>query len=199
MPTPPCLVSGLDLASVTTMPRHCECGCGKQMRGVTSRFCRGHNLNAHRPAVERFWAQVNKTDGCWEWTGSLIDGYGSIRLNSKPGGSPRAHRFSYELHCGPIPQGLQVLHHCDNRKCVRPDHLFAGTQTDNMRDMVAKGRNSDVRGEKNPNARLSADDVAEIRCMRAAGHKRPVVAAKFGITTTMVTPITRGKAWRQSN
>lgn len=179
------------------MGQLCECGCGKSVAGDGSRFCRGHNLKPNRTPETRLWAQVKRGEGCWEWTSpTLVDGYGLLRIDGKS--KKLAHRFSYELHCGPIPEGMHVLHHCDNRLCVRPDHLFLGTQTDNMRDMVAKGRNADIGGAKNPNARLSPSQVEEIRTLRASGHSRPEVARRFGISTQMVSLITTGKSWASS-
>jgi hypothetical protein len=89
---------------------------------------------------EYFWLRVKKTDGCWLWTGrKAYWGYGSVQLYA---GAPRtgAHRASWQIHYGKIPEGLWVLHKCDNPQCVRPDHLFLGTNTDNMRDCWAKGR-----------------------------------------------------------
>lgn len=100
-------------------------------------------MNAGRatePAV-RFFAKVAKGDGCWLWTGATHrNGYGSFKLRG--GRQVRAHRFSWELARGPVPDGLSVLHRCDNRRCVRPEHLFVGTQRENLSDMVAKGRSA---------------------------------------------------------
>jgi hypothetical protein len=91
--------------------------------------------------LSRFWGRVNKIPyGCWEWTGYVSkprNGYGEFWIAGK---TIRTHRFSYEIHFGPIPKGFQVCHHCDNTKCVRPDHLFCGTNQDNARDAIQKGR-----------------------------------------------------------
>ena len=87
---------------------------------------------------KRFWARVNRTDDCWLWTGwKDWGGYGILTVKDK---NIKAHRFSWELFFGPIPLGLKVLHKCDVRLCVNPDHLFLGTNLDNSRDMVNKGR-----------------------------------------------------------
>ncbi len=101
-----------------------------------------------RPIADRFWKFVDKksNDDCWNWTGGKMgNGYGSLRVSNKQGSHVYAHRLSWELHNGPIPKGMQVLHHCDNPSCVNPNHLFIGTASDNMRDMDSKNR----RGNRN--------------------------------------------------
>jgi hypothetical protein len=96
------------------------------------------------PIKDRFWPKVDRggSDECWEWIGSRHpDGYGRIGAGGKHGGTIYAHRASWEIHGNKIPNGLCVLHHCDNPPCVNPAHLFLGTQADNIKDKVAKGRN----------------------------------------------------------
>lgn len=97
------------------------------------------------PPAIRFARFFERSGGCWNWLGGLFKetGYGKFNAGKGENGktiTAYAHRVSYELHTGPIPEGMQVLHRCDNPRCVRPDHLFLGTQLDNMRDMIAKGR-----------------------------------------------------------
>lgn len=109
-----------------------------------------------RPIDGRFWRRVRQTANCWEWTGQLMtSGYGALSVQGRRQG---AHRVSWELHHGPVPSDLWVLHRCDNRACVRPDHLFLGTPLDNMRDMAAKGRH---RNGPTPMACPRGHDYAE--------------------------------------
>lgn len=98
--------------------------------------------NQQRAIAERFWAKVEKTDGCWEWTAFVHPkGYGMFGVGRE---ARRAHRVSYEIANGPIPDGLCVCHSCDNRRCVRPDHLFLGTNQDNVDDKMRKGRGKNL-------------------------------------------------------
>ncbi|MER3405479.1 MAG: hypothetical protein C4289_10265, partial [Chloroflexota bacterium] len=120
-----------------------------------------------RPLAIRFWAKVQKTDGCWYWLGQVNkDGYGYLGVGSKLNGTKRlvkAHRVVFELAFGPIPEGLEVCHHCDEPRCVRPDHLFLGTHADNMVDAFRKGR------LKQLSCKLTPDQVVEIRQEAANG------------------------------
>lgn len=96
--------------------------------------------------MQRFWDKVNKTEDCWEWIGAIRgnSGYGCIKINGK---NQNAHRVSWELSFGKIPVEKLVCHHCDNRRCVRPDHLFLGSYTDNILDSFSKGRVSWNKGK----------------------------------------------------
>lgn len=152
--------------------------------------------------VERFWNFVNK-DGpeakhapgdCWEWTGNVGgSGYGRFWVND---GSVPAHRYSYEVHKGSVPEGMFTLHRCDNPVCVNPDHLFVGTALDNMRDMAAKGRSRDQRGEKNNMSKLTTDDVREIRRLhREGGYFQRQLADKFGISLSSANQVVNRKRW----
>jgi hypothetical protein len=113
-----------------------------------------------------FWSKVHRTNDCWFWTsGHKSGGYGNFVLRGKP---TLAHRFSYELANGPIPEGLFILHSCDNKLCVRPEHLRAGTQLENMQDCKAKGRTPF--GEKRGASKLTDEMVREIRALYASGQ-----------------------------
>lgn len=141
--------------------------------------------------LSRFWSKVDKTGECWVWRACIGNhGYGQFGLRPS---YVLAHRFSYELANGPIGVGLCVLHRCDNRRCVNPEHLFLGTRTDNARDRDAKGRAP--YGERHPMAKLTAMQVADIRAQHAAGAGKEDLAARFGVTESNVGLILRRQTW----
>lgn len=152
--------------------------------------------------VERFWERVEKSDGCWLWRGSLLThGYGGLELRRRADPKRKvhkAHRLSWEIHFGPIPEGMSVCHHCDTPPCVRPDHLFLGTALDNAHDKMRKGRLrvGNVRGEQNGAALLTEDQVREIRYAAAAGVKQVRLAETYGVSQMAVSQVVRRVTWR---
>lgn len=162
----------------------------------------------------RFWSRVQMGDGCWEWQGSRTQfGYGKLKVQ---GVERTTHRFSWELANGPIPEGAYVLHRCDNPPCVRPDHLFLGTARDNIVDAYSKGRavppggrryrGSDhwtnvqpagvARGERVGGAKLTADQVRDIRRLYTEGATLHALADQFGVRFTNVHMIVTRKTWK---
>lgn len=133
---------------------------------------------------ERFMRYVRKSDDCWLWSGKIAtNGYGHFWTGERDTG---AHRASYALWVGPIPTGHFVLHRCDVRACVRPDHLFTGTATDNMRDCSRKGRTP---------AKLTPDGVREIRRLVDAGFSYRTIGRQFGVNSSTVARIMSGGLW----
>jgi hypothetical protein len=146
--------------------------------------------------IRRFWQCVQKTDTCWLWTAAHTDaGYGRVSVH---GYAMTAHRFSYILHFGAIPDGLFVCHHCDVRACCNPDHLFLGTQADNLADMRRKGRQGDTRrpGVLNGRALLTEEQVTEIRHRRAAGESYYRLSRDYGVGDSTIEAITKRVNWR---
>jgi hypothetical protein len=161
--------------------------------------------------TEQFWNRVVKTDGgCWNWTGASGNtmGHGHLR-HAKSTNAPNpegrqghiyAHRLSWLLSGRSIPINLLVLHSCDNPKCVNPEHLFLGTNQDNCDDKFSKGRQACVAGIKNPNVKLTPEQIVQIKREYAliVGRKnqKTRLAQKFGITATHVRKIIVGTLWK---
>lgn len=150
---------------------------------------------------ERFWAKVARgpEDQCWEWLAARAGPY--RRYGSFCGGKNNktltAHRFSYILHSGEVPHGLDVMHKCDNGLCVNPSHLEVGTRKKNMEDAKARGRLRpyDRRGEKNSNTKLSKEEVDQIRKYIDEGYTQQSIAAEFGVHQTLISRIKIGRSW----
>jgi len=145
--------------------------------------------------LDRLMHYVSIQDGgCWLWTGGTNKaGYGRISVSGR---LVVAHRVSYELHVGEVPDQLCVLHRCDVPSCVNPEHLFLGTHTDNMRDMVSKGRNVARRGEENSQAKLTKSRVLLLREKYASGSSNiSALAREFGVSRRAIRFAIKGETW----
>jgi len=151
----------------------------------------------------RFWEKVvysGGADSCWFWTAyTNPSGYGMIR-NGK--WMALAHRVSWTLANGRIPDGKQVLHHCDVRFCVNPSHLYLGTNADNIRDKVARGRSGfshpERQGELHPLAKLNQEQVEVIRTKPYIFGSGKELAERFGVSRALITRIRKGQLWKSS-
>lgn len=191
--------------------------CGKIFKPVGASkgyYCSTtcHGIARTTPPIERFWLFVRKEPGgCWIWIGYRNDsGYGILRIGRK---AVRAHRFSWDLHRPdtPAPDSLHVCHNCpggDRRECVNPEHLFLGTDADNLRDAAQKGRlvtgerhyakthpEKLARGERHGNAKLTTEDVREIRRRVASGEMQKTLCLEFGLSKAEVSNIVNRKLW----
>lgn len=196
----------------------CECGCDERRAFYATHFSRGlisvcqrrKRAAVQERMADRFWAKVDK-DGprpahvpgigsCWQWTASLLKtGYGQFTI-CVGGKRKNAHapRVAWELVNGPIVGGLWVLHRCDNRRCVNPDHLWLGTNDDNVKDMWRKNRGNRIvpGGERAPSAKLRADQVRSIRDMYATGsYSQQALGRVFGVTQGQIKNIVLRKQW----
>lgn len=168
-------------------------------------------------ASRRFWEKVDRSagSGCWHWLAEQVRGYGYFYIGAGSDGKlirGYAHRVVWELVYGAIPEDAEVCHRCDDPLCVNPRHLFLGTQKDNVRDMVEKGRGRwnwapgwveierhpecRRRGEDHPGAKLTEDAVREIRREIARGVRQCEVAKRFGVNSGTISAIVCGKIWR---
>jgi len=146
----------------------------------------------HEHMRERFWSKVTKTPTCWLWNAGKLGKYGGIGVNCV---HTLAHRISWEMaHGQSIPSGLWVLHSCDNTLCVNPSHLRIGTHSDNLRDSWQRTRNLDYKGPRNPNARLTADEVAAIRAEPYRYGIGRALALTYGVTPTQISRIRHGQS-----
>ena len=166
----------------------CACGCGDEFEqidryGRIRHFCIGHNRRLKfKTIAESFWSKVIKTEsGCWKWSGAKsTNGYGSFTFRLK---RYTAHTVSYEIAYGKIPKGMCIRHSCDNPECSNPKHLELGTHTDNMHDMIRRGRSF------NSKAMLSNQDVRLIRHFAMNGISQKSIAKIFDTAQSHVSRI----------
>ena len=143
--------------------------------------------------TKRFWLKVaiRNNNECWNWKASIKpNGYGQFRLKEK---IKYAHRTAWELTNGKIPDDICILHYCDNPKCCNPNHLFLGTHQDNIADRVAKGRTA--RGSKHYKAKLTEDNVKDIKKLLSNGILQKRIAKIYSVTSSIICDINRGKSW----
>ena len=148
------------------------------------------NTYLGKTTEQRFWDKVEKTDSCWEFNGTKSQKYGQISVSGK---MIPAHRFSYMIHKGEIPQGLEVCHKCDNCKCVNPKHLFLGTHKENMEDGRSKGNWA---RERNGRAKHNWKEIELIKKMYKTGkYSQRKLGEIFGVSHTNIYAIMKGKLW----
>ena len=146
----------------------------------------------HEEYINRFLDKINidPDTGCMMWTAYVRNRYGAFRIGSKV---KQAHRVAWEMKHGTIPEGMNICHRCDTPTCVNPDHMFIGTQKDNMQDCAQKGR-MDHRGEKNSFAILDEDDIRAIRALRGKKTQEEI-AKMFGTARGNIANIMTGHSW----
>lgn len=146
-----------------------------------------------RTLTEKLFDKVfYSPDGCWYWTASTCGKYGRLVIDEK---NIKAHRLSFELHKGPITDGMHVCHSCDNPLCVNPDHLYLGTHQDNMKDRNSKGRQARLHGVMSGQAKLDNTSVQIIREAKRDGWRSKDIAKYFGISKGQIWNICKGGQW----
>ncbi|MBE5251590.1 HNH endonuclease [Mixta sp. Marseille-Q2057] len=161
---------------------------------------RGADQNSPEHLARRLTngCSINEQTGCWEWQRHTNNaGYGKLTINGR---GVYAHRLAYQLVKGELPEGLDAMHSCDNPKCINPEHLVAGTRSQNMKDCSARGRakipTSIKRGESNGAAKLREVDVRSIKRLLEKGCTQREIADRFGISQSQVSHIKLGRAWK---
>lgn len=149
---------------------------------------------------QRFWPKVDRIDlsGCWIWAGAKNDrGYGQIYCSELAVNMVGAHRASWIISKGAVPQGMDVLHKCDNPACVNPEHLFLGTALENVADMILKGRKNQPKGHSIGSSKLSLDDVITIKAALKQWKygMSTALAKQFGVSPSSIYAIRLGQSW----
>lgn len=177
----------------------------KELNRGRGKYCSKacYHASCIQDVPSRFWSKVLKTDTCWLWTGATCGGkwpYGKFGPGGRGKSPQQAHRVSWKFANGEIPEGLWVLHKCDNPRCVNPDHLFLGLPLDNSQDMVRKGRSAPMRapkpyndGEKNPFAKLTTEAVLDIR---SSTETQFVMAKKYGVCPATISFVRTRRRWK---
>ena len=160
----------------------------------------GEDPNSTEHILARIFNRIiiNPDTNCWNWQGTVnLQGYATMGINRK---TRLVHRVLYQLLGNTIPSKMLLCHHCDNPKCVNPNHLFVGTQSDNMKDSFNKGRIKppiiSLYGEKNGMCKLTQDQVLEIRSLSSRGLSYSVIASKFHISPSHAGHIITGSRWQ---
>lgn len=169
-------------------------------RTKTGQFISGHkNINGGRQdhtILDRLLGKVlfdTNGRGCWVWIGSRSEnGYGQVQFRGRQW---RSHRVSWSVFNGAIPEGKKVLHKCDNPPCINPNHLFTGTQSDNLLDCSRKGRLNSCVGERGLSAKLKEADVLKIRSLNSNGVARSELAKMYGVHVSTVDDLINGRSW----
>jgi hypothetical protein len=178
---------------VPRLPQLCKCGCGQEINTHRSPHYK------KRPVAERFWSHVaiGLPDECWEWQAARYKyGHGKTAISNH---SIQAHRLAYELTYGTIPDGLLICHKCNNPPCCNPQHLYAGTYTDNMQDSIKAGTAHylpPMIGQQNPRAKLTNESVQLIRKLYAEGGIFiSYLAKRFNVSSTTIAKIVHSETW----
>jgi len=174
----------------------CRCDCGKECEVISSALRNSwqkscgciKDIEEETLLTKFFWKNVKKNDYCWEWTGKLCNGYGAVEFHKK---QFRAHRLSYIIHNGSIEKNKFICHKCDNKKCVNPSHLYAGTINDNARD--AKERNLIHRGEQCVRSKLKEIDILKILASKETCRD---IAIQYNMNKNYIRKIRNRQAWR---